>query len=1058
MVTVSTLLPIPDRYITFHPHDSKFRCEVCRGRPMKDYSDHISGDSHQQSIARLIDHQQAQQAMLPGLHSTMISPLSPCLHPVTPPEDQWSPSPPPSPMMPLSPLGLLRSFLKDDDAASSSDSDASDYPMNFRSLKQALEALAAFEEGDDGDNEVEEEPEEEDSTADDLIGWYPFKRKEQVVALLIIGNNRSIISRSQYDRIRLIIRICYVNLPAWKTLRELSNRLKTRMGINLIERLSPSGIPLFGLDVKNILKNELANPLVSPHLVFLPELPTNEAINRLSQSKKWREDYSAISRVQMVVSAKKKHIYIYEPVQLQTHQLVVPIFFYQQNCKTMAKCLPADVQPYHRDPNRLQIMLPEDRGFDSDGLYTIDVNDIWKLFHDISVEDALLSDLCQHMYQHSGYDLYSIPLVNPWREKAKGKVIRHMPITLYSDDTSGNVSKKFNKHMSVYFTLAGLAPEWTNQEFNIHFLATSNAASALDLLDEIIDNINNIGENGFLAYDHVLGEEVLVMAVVLCHVGDSPMHAEISNTTNPAITLTPCRICNLQVARQADKKANRYVRDFLGRNDLGQKFDLPGRKWDVTKLRTHEIWNLAKRSNSKTLIEETARAYGQKDTINEFFIKQMQNAHNEDHPTVDVDQLFQQLNEKHGSHLFNPMLRLQGFDGHKDTPFETLHVVLLGIVKYLFRDTMHNLSLKPGSKQFKTFMPDGNHFLSKWVNKPKFHMLVHLKECIQRFGPAILYASEKFESFNFSLRNASVHSNKGSPGKDIGNNFNNQVLLRILLSGSSFFDHELQARVKGGPRLTGLLQQIPQLYAAMGLRRPQSSNEEALYMCGKPIEPQGPRPECLGHNAEGSLQEMKSITLPNGQQIESGDFILLKDTDVLSQVSSVWTPAGLSASKAVLVLKACRRGRIVPFYGMREYLVTEETFHKRVKAVQCLMNVQHNCHEGNCHVGRSSGRWIERRDVGATLPIICHSQSNSFILNSAAHYSAHLHRRLSEVQVSNVSCAQWNEAIERGIETWIETPVCPPKPRAPATQKKRSKRGHREASPESDAEAADSDE
>lgn len=67
------------------------------------------------------------------------------------------------------------------------------------------------------------------------------------------------------------------------------------------------------------------------------------------------------------------------------------------------------------------------------------------------------------------------------------------------------------------------------------------------------------------------------MTTVLCHVGDSPMHAEICNTTNPAITLTPCRICELQVLRQADKKELRYVCDFLGRNDVGQK--VSNRPW-----------------------------------------------------------------------------------------------------------------------------------------------------------------------------------------------------------------------------------------------------------------------------------------------------------------------------------------------------------------------------------------------------------------------------------------------------------------------------------------------
>ncbi|EGG10728.1 uncharacterized protein MELLADRAFT_93537 [Melampsora larici-populina 98AG31] len=82
------------------------------------------------------------------------------------------------------------------------------------------------------------------------------------------------------------------------------------------------------------------------------------------------------------------------------------------------------------------------------------------------------------------------PIQNPWRVKAAGKVIRHVPLTLYSDDTSGNVSKKWNHHMSIFFTLSGLAPQWTNQDYNIHFLATSNSATTLDLFDRVVDDLN----------------------------------------------------------------------------------------------------------------------------------------------------------------------------------------------------------------------------------------------------------------------------------------------------------------------------------------------------------------------------------------------------------------------------------------------------------------------------------------------------------------------------------------------------------------------------------------
>ena len=82
-----------------------------------------------------------------------------------------------------------------------------------------------------------------------------------------------------------------------------------------------------------------------------------------------------------------------------------------------------------------------------------------------------------------------IPLPNPWRVKANGKIIRHMPITLYADDTSGNISKQWNKHISFFCTLAGLPPQMTNQEYNCHFLATSNVASCLELAEPIVEEI-----------------------------------------------------------------------------------------------------------------------------------------------------------------------------------------------------------------------------------------------------------------------------------------------------------------------------------------------------------------------------------------------------------------------------------------------------------------------------------------------------------------------------------------------------------------------------------------
>ncbi|KAH9813949.1 hypothetical protein DFH28DRAFT_1170063 [Melampsora americana] len=660
MANIPQQAPLNDPYISIVPNSqpTQYTCSVCNSRSMMTYSQHVQSAAHTTAVANFIAQQEADEEMSLAIQLAN--------HPATPKfqediviQSQASISPIDSPIFPPSPLTFLQTF--DLLEKIQSNSEESDGKIDIKSLSCALEALAHDQDTDEDD--LDEEPPDKNTqgTREESNVWYPFKKKE-------------------YQRIWSILRICAVNLPGWGSLRDLSIHMKTNLGFNVIERLSPSGTPLFGLEIKRIIKNELANSLVSPHLVFVPELCPNTKINRLSQSKKWRELYSRDQRVQMI-SARNNHYYIYEPLQLRSNQLVVPVFFYQQDNKVMAKCLPAEVQPDIGEPEHYNIIIPEEPSFDS----------------------------CKHKGLHPVY----IPIINPWREKAEGKVIRHVPITLYSDDTSGNVSKSWTKHMSIFFTLAGLSPESSNQEFNIHFLATSSVASALELLDEVVDNLN-------------LGEEVLVVPVVLCHLGNSPMHAEICNTTNPANTLTPCWICELKVACQVDKKDDPFVRDFLGIHNLGERIRLPDHNWDVTRSRTKEIWTLVKDTNTKSCVEDKYQEYGLQDGILDYFFNKVQKAQilllgNE------LYKITQQLDDDLGQHVFNQMLRLNG----------------------------------------------GKSF-----------------------------------------------TNHQSPGKDIANDFNTYQIMQLLMLGGSFIDQSLQERVARGKLLTDLFQRIPELYSAMGIKRP----------------------------------------------------------------------------------------------------------------------------------------------------------------------------------------------------------------------------------------------
>ncbi|KAG2089011.1 hypothetical protein BD769DRAFT_1372267, partial [Suillus cothurnatus] len=49
------------------------------------------------------------------------------------------------------------------------------------------------------------------------------------------------------------------------------------------------------------------------------------------------------------------------------------------------------------------------------------------------------------------------------------------------------------------------------------------------------------------------------------------------------------------------------------------------------------------------------------------------------------------------------------------------------------------------------------------ISKPKFHFLVHLLAYIRRFGPAIIFSTEQYKSFNHVFRLSCIYSNRRAP-------------------------------------------------------------------------------------------------------------------------------------------------------------------------------------------------------------------------------------------------------------------------------------------------------
>ncbi|KAH9814285.1 hypothetical protein DFH28DRAFT_971155 [Melampsora americana] len=938
--------------------------------------------------------------------------------------------------------------------------------------------------------------------------WYPFT-KEQVVGLLSLGSGRNLVSESQYEHNRMLFGLFNISLPAYRTLGRLRKRMCARFGFNVKEWESPLRNPCYGLSIKEIVAQELSNPVVIKHLTFIPEYDPNEPINRLSQSKKWREGFSRNQRLQMITS-RARHFFLYEPICRTSGEWIVPIFFFQQSGTVYAKCLKASIISQGKNPSDIKILVNADQDFDSPFLITVDMDTITATFVESKDRKGipLKGRYGQVMYQRNGDGYREIPLPNPWRTKANGKVIRHVPLTIYSDDTSGNVSKKWNKHMSYYFTLSGLPPGMTNQEYNIHFLSTSNKASALELGEKIVDELNILGKDGFTTYDESLKQEVLVMVVPLCHLGDSPMHAEITNTTNPSVTLNPCRICTLGVETLNAKQDSKYTRAFVG---LHQDEEGPKpRKWATTKSQTYELWELLQNPKKHTEFRRKSKEYGVKDTTNTQFVEQFHELHKDhDYSKDEVHKMFQDLNKQFGDRLFNPFLHLEGFDGHLDTPVESLHVVLLGVVKYLFRDAMDNLpdsALPSVLARWKSFDTSGlnvppiqprtltsyyqslvgkdfqtilqslpfvlyphfsyerrrlwtalvhlgsyifqteithmrtylenlkklvNIFLghlirwtAQWTNKPKFHMLVHLVQSIDRFGPLSLVATQKFESFNGILRIASIHTNRKNPGLHIATIFLYARLLRLLFSGGSVWDRKYHCQARAGKKLIELFSQNKWIQKRFAYNNDWNV-EGTVSMKGTTTASASTPIELKKGFPKHVWSPMKEVILASKQRVHLQNFVLMdlksKNSPQVGRVESFWEGNGSRTSEYLAKIKVCEVSHSIDeFYGFRGLSISQEDLWISIKNIKCVLNVQHNCNLAQCKPRKSPKTNAGQLPVNSPYQIK-HEPFNAYLINSGALYSAESHRSIANISYKPWSLDEWEECIDIGMKSWQST-------------------------------------
>ncbi|OAD66363.1 hypothetical protein PHYBLDRAFT_152435 [Phycomyces blakesleeanus NRRL 1555(-)] len=102
------------------------------------------------------------------------------------------------------------------------------------------------------------------------------------------------------------------------------------------------------------------------------------------------------------------------------------------------------------------------------------------------------------------------------------------PLNLYSDDTSGNSTKQYNKYDSYLMYFAVLPLETKNKQENALFICISNhTLNAIEMLPPIVDDLIRL-EKGVEMYSENYGEVVLVVAPLLLFMGDNPRQSQLA--------------------------------------------------------------------------------------------------------------------------------------------------------------------------------------------------------------------------------------------------------------------------------------------------------------------------------------------------------------------------------------------------------------------------------------------------------------------------------------------------------------------------------------------------
>ncbi|KAG1741898.1 uncharacterized protein EDB91DRAFT_1052457 [Suillus paluster] len=259
-----------------------------------------------------------------------------------------------------------------------------------------------------------------------------------------------------------------------------------------------------------------------------------------------------------------------------------------------------------------------------------------------------------------------------------------IPLIIFMDDVSGNISKQWNKHHAIYMSNANLPREMLEKEFFVRFVLSSPHAPPMELTRAMKESISDAAQSGVMAWDCKYNKEVMLIPYALFLAEDNLMQAKECSHAGLNCNYF-CRTCDVGGTKEYKESEAGYNSIFMKTSqEIQQQFETAFKSGATTKIQ-HSISLTGVQDSASGPILSALVELGKK--------LRKRTAGSQALPKNEVEAtLWKEFEEllKSGQldDTINPLLGMDGLDIHMDTPTEILHTILLGIVKYFWGQTV----------------------------------------------------------------------------------------------------------------------------------------------------------------------------------------------------------------------------------------------------------------------------------------------------------------------------------------------------------------------------------